>query len=165
MRWSERGATFQARDWKSLVDYSEKRDSLTDFLAVAVVEPDVADTGKRKLWQMTTEVITTEAFFNGNPIQQTHTLKKKPENGDGGEWQKKYDWIQARRFRQEPTKGLRRSPKVEYVPQDEALGRLYDEMFVSQTGFKDGIIPLRFKTTDLHYKFGSKLDEKSSRSD
>lgn len=149
-------------EWKTLIGYAEKRDSLTNFLAVAIVEPETKSSGKRQGVVSDTQTITTEAYFNfPNISQQTHTLKKKPEDGDSSEWQKKYDRIQARRFRQEPTRGLRRAPKIEYIPQDEAIGRLYDEMFVSQTGFKDGVIPLRFKTTVIHYLFGgSTLDEK-----
>ena len=50
-------------------------------------------------------------------------------------WQKKYHRILQKRFKTEVTKGLRRQPKVEYVPQDENLAKLYDEMFVSSEGF------------------------------
>lgn len=144
-------------NWKSLIDSSEKTESLINFLAVAVVEPETKSDGKRRAAAITTETIITEAFFNyPNTCQQTHVLKKKTDD-----WKKKYDHIKRKQWRQEATKGLRREPKIEYVPQNEAFGALYDEMFISSEGFKDNVTPLRFKTTVIHHIFGgSKLDEK-----
>lgn len=146
-------------DWKALIDGKEKEDSLDMFLAVAVVEPESKTTGKRRLAAGSTEKVVTEAYFNGVPVQQTHVLKKKSD-----EWQKKYSRIQARRFQPEATKGVRNKPKIKFVPQDEKIGKLYDEQFIEQTGFANGNIPLRFKTRVIHYLYGgTKLDEQEKK--
>jgi len=143
-------------DWRALIDLSEKRDSLANFLAVAVIEPESVGGARRRSTVSETETVTTEAYFNfPNTAQQTHKLKKRSD-----EWRKKYDRIKAKEWKEEITKGLRRKPKFEYVSQHEALGALYDEMLIEASRFKDNIIPLRFKTTVLKYLFGSKLDEK-----
>lgn len=148
--------TEPGEDWKSVIDSTEKQEALNSFLTVAIVEPEIVTGGKRKLSVNSTEKVITEAFFNGEPIQQTHVLQKKRD-----EWQKKYDRIEARRFQQEPTKGLRRKPQIKYFAQDEGIGKLYDEQFIEQTGFANGKIPLRFKTRVIHYLYGSsKLGEK-----
>ncbi len=142
-------------DWKSLIDSQEKADAMERYLAVAIVEEEEKAAGRRKLSAHTNETVITEAFFNGKPVQQTHRLEKKRD-----EWKKKYNRIQANRFQPEQTKGLRRSPKIKLVPQDENIGKLYDEQFIEQTGFVNGNIPLRFKTRVIHYLYGgSKLDD------
>lgn len=144
-------------NWKDLIDYGEKRESLEKYLSVAVVEPETKSTGMRQLINNDVDVVTTEAFFNfPNVVTQTHKLKKKNDD-----WRRKYSRIKQRVWKVEQTKGLRRDPKVEFVPQDEAFGGLYDEMKIEATGFKDNIIPLRFKVRVIHYIFDdSKLDEK-----
>ena len=140
-------------DWKSLIDYSEKQESLEKYLSVAIVEPETKAAGKRQLVQ--TETITTECYFNyPNSVTQTHKLKKKTD-----EWRRKYARIKAKIWKVEQTKGLRRDPKIEYVPQDEKFGELYDELLIETTGFKDDIIPLRFKTAVVHDLFSTKLNE------
>lgn len=143
-------------DWRSLIDNQEKIDSLNDLLAVAVVEAAEPAAGRRKLGGSTTQTVVTEAWVNGEAVQQRHELQKK-----SFELEKKYSRIQAKRFKQTTVGGaLKRKPKIEYVPQDEALGRLYDEMLVKAEGFADERIPLRFKTTVMHELFASKLDQK-----
>ncbi|MCD9188236.1 MAG: hypothetical protein LUM44_17605 [Pyrinomonadaceae bacterium] len=141
-------------DWKSLIDIDEKVDAMNMFLTVVIVEPEIAQNGKRKLTQQKTETVITEAFFNGFPVSQTHTMQSKTL-----EFAKKYDKIRRKSFETEKTKGLSRKPKIRYVPQDEKYGELYDEMLVSSTGFKS-FTPLRFKVKVIDYIFASKIDEK-----
>jgi hypothetical protein len=150
----------EGADWKSLIDSQQKIESLNEFLAVAIVDDDSKATGKIKLGaENATQTFTTEAYFNGEILRQKHVLKKK-----SFEHEKQYSRIQGKRFKQEPIKGLsKRKPKIEYVPQDERIGGLYDELFVSGEGFADGKIPLRFKTTVVHSIFESELDAKKSQ--
>jgi hypothetical protein len=146
----------EGADWKSLIDHQEKIDSLNQFLAVAIVEQE-KQPGKLRLGtdSVPTEVMVTEAWMNGEIKQQTHTLKPKTI-----ELEKKYSRIQGKRFKQQKVGGLRSKPKIEYVPQDEKIGELYDEMKIAAEGFKGDVIPLRFKTTVIHEIFASKLDPK-----
>jgi hypothetical protein len=146
-------------DWKSLIDHQEKIESLNSFHAVAIVEPEEIAQGKRVLGgNVETQVVFTECWFNGEAVQQKHVIKKK-----SFELEKKYSRIQAKRFKQQKIGGsLKRKTKIQYVPQDAAIGELYDEMFVSQEGFANGVIPLRFKTQVTHSIFASKLDPKKS---
>ncbi len=145
----------EGSDWKALIDADEKNEALNLFLAVAIIEPETVSNGKRKLTSNASQTIRTEAYFNGVPIQQTHKLQAKTP-----ELIRKYDRIQRNRFKQEPTKGLRRKPKMIYVPQDRNIAALYDEMFIEQTGFANGIIPCRFKTSVIHYCFAPKVESK-----
>jgi hypothetical protein len=143
-------------NWKELIPNSEKMTALTDLLAVAIVEPDVKTGGKRRFGAANDfQFIKTEALMNGEPIQQTHTLTATTI-----ELEKKYARIQAKRFKQEQTKGLRRSAKIQYVPQDKRIAELYDEMAQSVSGFAGDVTPLRFKTTVIHYVFAPTLDAK-----
>ena len=67
-------------------------------------------------------------------------------------------------MRREGPAGLRRKPRVEYIPQDEKLGELYDEMAIETTGFhRTGTspdVPLRFKVLVVNYIFAPTLDQK-----
>lgn len=148
-----------AEDWKPLVANQEKIDSLNDFLAVAIGSGEEKATGKRiPAGRSETQTILTEAWFNGEVLQQKHVLRKSSL-----EFEKKYSRIQAKRFKQEKVQGLhKRQPKVEFIPQDEKLGELYDEMKISVEGFAGEWIPLRFKTTVIHHIFAGKLDPKKS---
>lgn len=148
-------------DWKALIPSGEKLEAVNDLLAVAVVEPEETTHTKLRLGAAATQTIVTEAYFNGEVTQQTHVLAAK-----SFELEKKYERIQAKRIRQEPTKGLRRKPKIEYIPQDDKLGGLYDEMLISTTGFVGegykftDVIPLRFKVLVINYIFAPTLDQK-----
>lgn len=146
-------------DFRKLIPVSEKIESLNNLLAVAIYEGET-ETGVRQLGVQTELRVVTECFWNGQEtiLRQIHTLRGTPDELE--EFAKKYARIQAKRFKEEITKGLRRKPKIEFVPQDEAIGKLYDEMFVKQEGFADGIIPLRFKTYVIHSIFSDKLNEK-----
>lgn len=145
----------EGADWKSLIDSQQKIDSLNDFLAVAIAEDDEKTKGKIPLGVDTaTQIVVTEAFLNGDIVKQKHVLREK-----SFEFEKKYARIQGKRFKQEATKGLRRKAKIEYIPQDEKLGELYDEMFISVEGIT-GATPLRFKTTVIHHIFAPTLDAK-----
>jgi hypothetical protein len=144
----------EGADWKALIDPQQKIESLNDFLAVAIVDDDAKASGKIRLGvENPTQTVTTEAFFNGELVRQKHTFKKK-----SFEHEKKYSLIQSKRFKQEVVKGLhKRKPKIAYIPQDEKIGELYDELLISSEGFADGNIPLRFKTTVVHSIFASEL--------
>lgn len=148
------------QDWKASIPESEKINAITDFLAVAISESGGTGQGKRKLGETGTRTVYTEAFFNdiNKPVRQKHVLRNTP--GELTEFEKKYNRIQSKRFKEEITTGLRRKPKLEFVPQDKAIGELYDQMFVSSEGFEDGFIPLRFKTVALGYIFAPTLDPK-----
>jgi hypothetical protein len=103
--------------------------------------------------------VRTETFFNGDIATQSHELRPTSL-----ELEKKYSRIQAKRFKQEKIGGLRKKKaKIEFLPQDDRIGELYDEMFVSSTGFANGKIPLRFKTTVIHHLFAETLDQKKSQ--
>jgi hypothetical protein len=144
-------------DFRTLIDSQEKLDAINDLLAVAIVEPEATSSGKRQLvpkGENPTQTIVTEAYFNGQVSQQTHVLKAKTF-----EFEKKFQRILGKRLREEKTRGLRRKPKLEYIPQDDKMGGLYDEMHVSSENFV-GATPLRFKVLVLQYIFAPKLDQK-----
>lgn len=148
----------EGAEWKTLIPSSEKIEAINAFLAVAIGEDIEEVKGNRVLGVDQTQTILTETFFNGEVATQSHVLR-----ASSLELEKKFSRIQAKRFKQEKVGGLRRKAKIEFVPQDEKLGELYDEMFVSQEGFADGKIPLRFKTTVLGHLFSEKLDQKKSQ--
>lgn len=145
-------------DWKSLIDSSIKVESLNQFLAVAIVEPEGQKGGKLRLGELqSNQTLVTECWFNGQIVQQKHLMQPKSL-----EWEKKYERIQKKRFREEKIKGLhRRKPTIEFVPQDEHIGELYDEMCSVHAGFVGDVVPLRFKTLVINYIFAPKLDQKS----
>lgn len=148
----------EGEDFRDLIGSNEKIEGIKALLAVAIAEDLELVEGDRDFSVPNkTQTVLTEAFFNNEISVQTHELKLS-----NFEWEKKYSRIQQKRFKQEATRGLRRQPKIEYIPQDEKLGELYDEMFVSQEGFANGKIPLRFKTTVVHHLFEEKLDQKKS---
>lgn len=146
-------------DWKTKIPAEEKLEGISNLLAVAVATNQA--TGKVRTGAISeTQTIITESYFNGikpeNVVKQKHVLT----NLNRDEWKKKYNRIQSKRFKQEKVGGLRREPKILYIPQNEAIGGLYDEMMIETDGFVDKNIPLRFKTTVIHHIFDSKLDEK-----
>lgn len=153
----------EGADWKALLDSQYKIDALNDLMAVAIGENNNDDEpekgGKLKLVPDidTNQTIKTECFFNGEIATQTHVLVKRTF-----EFEKKYDRIQAKRTKQQKIGGLRRrKANIEYVPQDEKLGGLYDEMFIKAEGFANGKIPLRFKVLVMHNIFGPKSKAKN----
>ena len=149
----------EGADWKELIPPREKVEAVNAFLATAIAEDIETVQDERELGtEGHTQTIFTETFFNGEIATQTHVLRPSSL-----ELEKKYSRIQGKRFKQEKIGGLRRKPKVEYIPQDEKIGELYDEMFVSQEGFTGGIVPLRFKTTVIHHLFAESLDQKKSQ--
>lgn len=139
-------------DWKDLVPVSEKVNAINNLIAVAVFTPETKAEGPRKLSAVASQTVLTEAWFNNDPLRQTHTLREATI-----EWKKKYAQIQSKRFKREITRGLRREPKVEFVPQNERLGELYDTMQISATGFAGDNIPLRFKVAVVEFIFESEL--------
>jgi hypothetical protein len=147
-------------DWRSLIPASEKIEGINSFLAVAIAEDIEKVEGKRQLGSADhTITVRTETFFNGDIAMQTHELRPTSL-----ELEKKYSRIQGKRFKQEKIGGLRKKKaKIEFLPQDKRIGELYDEMFVSSTGFANGKIPLRFKTTVIHHLFAETLDQKKSQ--
>lgn len=154
----------EGKDFRDFISSSEKVESLNKFLAVALSDQDAAGQGLRRLdadpADEAQECVVTEAWFNSDVAVQRHYLKPVTD-----ELTKKYARIQAKRFKQEKVGGLRRKPKIEYVPQDAAIGELYDEMFNGVTGFAGTgpalkIIPLRFKTFVIHHIFADTVAEK-----
>lgn len=144
-------------NWKDYIPAGEKIAAINDLFAVAINTTQKKAAGKLRLDPKADSnvVIRTEAYRNGEILIQTHTLRQ-PSFED----EKNYSRIQARRIRTEQTRGLRRKPKVEYVPQDARIGELYDSLVISSEGFTGGI-PLRFKTTVVHYLLGKELEVKS----
>jgi hypothetical protein len=147
----------EGADWKTLIPGGEKVEAMNSFLAVAIAEDIELVSDEREIGAGSTTTIRTEAYFNGDIVYQAHELRK-PDF----ELEKKYSRIRQKQFKQEPTRGLRRQPKIEYVPQDDKFGELYDEMLVRTEGFTNDVIPLRFKTTVIDQIFGEKLDQKKS---
>lgn len=149
---------FDGEDWRALVPINEKIDGVNNLLAVSVFRPEKQGEGKRRLTATPTETYHTEAYFNGKILRQTHVLKAQSI-----EWKKKYAQIQSKRFKKEITRGLRRQPKVEFIPQDERLGQLYQDMKVSATGFERDIIPLRFQTAIIQHIFEAELQPEEKK--
>lgn len=145
----------EGQDFRDVIDRDEKRVSTDDFLSVAVVEPEVVSTGKRRGTLNDAQIITTEALFNGKPVRQTHKLVAKSH-----ELSKKYERIRRKSIKAEPTRGLRVKAKLEFIPQTEAFAALYDEMLIEATGFKLNVIPIRFKVRVVNEIFGGTLDPK-----
>ncbi len=142
-------------DFRKFIGSNEKLEGMRAFLAVAIAADIVEAKGPRILGDADrTQKVLTEAWVNNELAVQTHVLKASTF-----EWEKKYARIEQKQFKRETTRGLRRQPKIEYVPQDERYGELYDEMFVSQEGFANGVIPLRFKTLVVSHLFGEKLNQ------
>jgi hypothetical protein len=153
--WADLVTVENVEDGAGIED-DEKIKALGDFLAVVADSEAKKSTGMRPAKTGASQQrVTTSAYFDGKEAEQTHVLQPKDD-----EWKKKYDRIQKRRFKEEATKGLSRKPNVEFVSQDEAIGELYDEMFISAKGFRNGIVPLRFKTTVIHSIFESKINPK-----
>lgn len=145
----------EGKDFRDVVDTeTEVVPSIKNFLAVVVVETEKIGTGKRKgtTAAASTEIVTTEAYFNGAPVRQTHVLKSKKSNE---EFSKKYARIEKNQWKTEITKGLRRQPKVEFFPQIEAKAALYDQMCISTTGFAGDKIPVRFKSVVVDHIFAA----------
>jgi hypothetical protein len=150
----------EGTDFRQWISAGEKIEAINAFLAVAIAD-NIEDAGDGRSFGSETKTITipTETFFNGEIATQIHELRPVSL-----ELEKKYSRIQGKRFKQEKIGGLRnKKAKIEYVPQDQQIGELYDEMFVSATGFAEGKIPLRFKTTVIHHLFAEKLDQKKSQ--
>jgi hypothetical protein len=149
---------FETEDWKSAVPIAEKSEAVKSLLAVAVVDGEERATRNlRRGGSDSTQTVITEAYFNGQVLQQKHILKVTSI-----ELEKKYSRIQSKRFRQQKIGGLRSKPKVEFVPQDERIAELYDDMLISVTGFADDRVPIRFKTTAVHSIFAPNVDVKQS---
>lgn len=149
----------EGTDFRQWISHSEKIEAINAFLAVAIGE-DIheAKSGREFGSETKTIKVPTECFFNGEVATQIHELRPVSL-----ELEKKYSRIQQKRFKQQKIGGLRnRKPNIEFIPQDDRIGELYDEMFVAQTGFANGLIPLRFKTTVMHHLFAEKLDQKKS---
>jgi hypothetical protein len=145
-------------DWKSKIPVDEKLEAIRVFFAVAIV-PAEKTSKVRSFEAAQSRVVRTEAFFNQQVTQQTHTLN--PENLD--EIRRRYLTIQKRQYKREMIGGLRREPKVEFRPQDDAFGKLYDDLVEQADGFHvvpAQLIPLRFKTTIVHHLFESQVAEK-----
>ncbi|MBV9242688.1 MAG: hypothetical protein JO314_11840 [Acidobacteria bacterium] len=142
-------------DWRDLPSYKERIDILNQFLAVAAfdVDDEAPSGGKRTPHAERTQTVLTEAWFNGQILQQRHVMREK-----NLELEKKYARIQGKRFKPETTRGLRGKPKIEFVPQDRKIGEMYDEMQVSASGFAGDFIPLRFKTAVIHHIFAAKFE-------
>jgi hypothetical protein len=144
-------------DFRPLISSQEKLEALQQYLAVAIGADIVKVKGNRQLGDAATQTVVTEAWFNGEVSKQTHVMKRVAV-----EWQKKHSRIAAKEFKKENIGGLRRQPKVEYVPQEHRYGELYDEMCVSREGFANDKIPLRFKTIVISHLFGERLSQKKS---
>lgn len=138
---------------------AEKDSAIGDYLAVAIGEPDEAETSGM-IPDAAENVVKTECFFNGfseaDVVSQTHYLKLDTS----GEYKKKYLRIWNQRAKPEPTRGLRGKPKMIFRPQDRKLAALYDEMFIRAEGFKGGVIPARFKVAAIHEIFADPVSEK-----
>lgn len=146
-------------DFRTLIPASEKIEALNAYLSVAIGADIERVAGSRQLGNpKATQTVLTECFFNGEIAIQSHELKPITL-----ELQKKFHRIQRKRFKQERVGGLRRKARMEYVPQDDRLGELYDEMMVSATGFVGDQIPLRFKALVIDHLFAEKLDQKKSQ--
>lgn len=150
----------EGTDFRQWIPPMEKVEAINALLAVAIAEDIERISGDRTFGdEAKTISVSTEAFFNGERVEQVHELRPVTL-----ELEKKYSRIQAKRFKQEQIGGLRnRKAKIEYIPQDHRLGELYDEMAVSASGFAGGKVPLRFKTTVIHHLFQEKLDQKKSQ--
>jgi hypothetical protein len=147
-------------DFRQWISSGEKIEAINAFLAVAIAD-DVREAAEGRAFgaENKTIKVPTETFFNGEIATQLHEMRPVSL-----ELEKKYSRIQGKRFKQEKIGGLRnRKAKIEFIPQDDKIGELYDEMFVSQTGFAQGKVPLRFKTTVIHHLFAEKLDQKKSQ--
>jgi hypothetical protein len=150
----------EGTDFRKWIPPLEKVEGDQDLLAVAISE-DIEKVSADRVFgdEAKTVSVGTETFFNGDIASQIHEMRPTSL-----ELEKKYSRIQGKRFKQEKIGGLRnRKAKIEYIPQDGKIGELYDEMFVSQTGFAGGNVPLRFKTTVIHHMFAEKLDQKKSQ--
>jgi hypothetical protein len=110
----------------------EKIEAINAFLAVAIAD-DIQKQPRKTHVSVENKTIKvpTETFFNGEIATQIHELRPTSL-----ELEKKYSRIQGKRFKQEKIGGLRnRKAKIEFIPQDDKIGELYDEMFVSADGF------------------------------
>lgn len=146
-------------DFRKLIPASEKIEALNAYLSVAIGSDIERVEGDRQLGDPNSmQTVVTECYFNGEIATQKHELRPVTL-----EMQKKYSRIQQKRFKQEKIGGLRRKAKMEYVPQDDRIGELYDEMMVFTTGFVGDKIPLRFKVLVIDHLFAEKLDQKKSQ--
>lgn len=149
----------EGKDLRDVIPSPEKVEAVSAFMAVAIAADTEKQTTARNFDDEAPQTVLTEAWFNGEITTQRHELRRV-----NVEWQKRYAQIAAKRFKQEKVGGLRRQPKLEYVPQDHRFGELYDQMLVSNDGFAGGKVPLRFKTVVIEHLFGERLSQKKSHS-
>lgn len=152
------GITFsEGVDWKAHFPVAEKTTAIADLLAVAIADDDAHDADSapdtREIGPKTEQVVFTEAMFNGHILKQRHVLKQATFEDE-----KKYAWIAGKRFKATAVRGFRKKNRVEYIPQDEAFGELYDELLKSVTGFAGDTVPLRFKTAVIHHVFANRIE-------
>lgn len=146
-------------DWKPMVSvFNEKIPSLNNYLAVAIID-DEAEEGPaaaRRIVKANKEplsqTVVTEAFFNGEPVRQSHVLQPLSVA-----LATRYSKLQEKTFNVKQVPGVKDIKIITYRPQDAEKARLYDEMALSQTGFSGGI-PLRFKVKVVDYIFAPTLE-------
>jgi hypothetical protein len=100
-------------------------------------------------------IVQTECWFDKLVVSQTHTLRKKTIN-DSIE----YSGISAREYVSKPTSSMKDSVTYTYVDQHKAKAELYDSMILKVEGFKNAIVPIRFKAGIMDRLFGKSISPK-----
>lgn len=145
--------TGEGEDFRDIPDPEEEiAPLLISYLAVVVKPPVVAENRKRSSAKSDRQTTVTQAYFNGEAVEQTHVLKPKSD-----EWRKKYNRIQRSQYKEDGTKGTRGETKVQFIPQNKAKAGLYDEMMIEAHGFARDIIPMRFKVVVVDDAFESSV--------
>lgn len=118
---------------------------------VTMITNFVIDEDTRKFNPFAKEItVPTACLFNGKPAKQIHTLKRQTIDLSS-----RYSHIKSKQLKYDET--LERNL---VIPQEESKAELYDEMFISQTGFKDGNIPVRVKAMVIDWVFAPSIPEK-----
>ena len=145
--------TGEGEDFRDIPDPEEEiAPLLISYLTVVVKPPVVAEGRKRSSAKADRQTTVTQAYFNGEAVEQTHVLSAKSD-----EWRKKYNRIQRSQYKEDETKGTRGETKVKFIPQNRAKAGLYDEMMIEAHGFARDVIPMRFKVVVIDDAFESSV--------
>lgn len=131
-------------DFRELIDFSEIESVIQSLLNVHVERPTDVTPGVRTLSAKATVQVRTRAFLSGRVLTQSHRLVRRTD-----EHRKKYEQIYSGGD----------DDAQRQINRAKAKGALYDEIAVSQDGFK-GKVPLRFKTVVVDYYFESSISGK-----
>lgn len=136
-------------DWKDLVAPEDKVSIVKRAINFIIDDEENEGISFKNLLKI---VVPTASYFNNIVSQQTHTLRRKTIDDSSA-----YAYIASKSYNPKKATKFGQKDYVEIVPQDEAKGRLYDEMLESVDGFVNNKVPLRVKVLVIDHVFKSTI--------